>query len=107
MFPSVITPFAYKVLEIIPTSVLLGVFYYLAYASLKGVQLSARTKLLITPVKHHPKVPYVTKVTTSRRVHRSNKVNMPIFDVFYWYSEILCACDYCPHPLATPPRFVP
>ena len=66
---AVITPFAYKVLEIIPTSVLLGVFYYLAYASLKGVQLSTRTKLLITPVKHHPKVPYVTKVTTATCIH--------------------------------------
>lgn len=60
---AVLTPLAYKVLEIIPTSVLLGVFYYLAYASLKGVQLTTRMKLLITPVKHHPKVPYVTKVT--------------------------------------------
>ena len=56
------TPFAYQVLEIIPTSVLLGVFFYLAYASLKGVQLTTRMKLLFTPVKHHPKVAFVTKV---------------------------------------------
>lgn len=61
----VITPFAYKVLEVIPTSVLLGIFYYLTYASFKGVQLLTRVKLLITPVKHHPKVAFVTKVTHS------------------------------------------
>ena len=59
---TVFTAFAYKALVLIPISVALGVFYYLAYASIKGVQLATRIKLLFVPPKHHPKAYFVQKV---------------------------------------------
>ena len=43
-------------------SVVIGVFFYLAYASINGVQLKKRIQLLFTPTKHHPDVSYVRKV---------------------------------------------
>jgi hypothetical protein len=62
-FPcAVFTPFASVVLENIPLSVILGVFFYLAYASIGGVQLFTRIKLLVILPKYHPDVIYVRKV---------------------------------------------
>lgn len=61
-FLAVITPFANNVLEIIPIAVVLGVFFYLAYASILAVQLSKRVKLLFVIPKYHPNVQYVRKV---------------------------------------------
>ena len=58
----VLTPLAYSVLRLIPISVVLGVFFYLTYSSLSGVQLTTRIKLLFTPPKHHPDVFYTRKV---------------------------------------------
>lgn len=65
--PSVLTPLAYILLRIIPISVVLGVFFYLAYSSLSSVQLTKRIKLLFTPPKHHPDIFYVRKVGKERR----------------------------------------
>ncbi len=56
------TPFASPVLQIIPIAVILGVFFYLAYASFGGVQLTKRIKLLFVIPKYHPDVIYVRKV---------------------------------------------
>ena len=65
----VLTPLAYKVLAWVPYFVALGVFPYLSYASLKGVQLTSRIKLLFVPPKHHPDVHYVRKVGISVSLH--------------------------------------
>ena len=59
---AVLTPLAYRGLRLIPIPVVLGVFFYLAYSSLSGVQLTKRIKLLFTPPKHHPDVYYIRKV---------------------------------------------
>jgi hypothetical protein len=62
----VLTPLAYRVLRLIPISVVLGIFFYLTYSSLSQVQLTTRIKLLFTPPKHHPDVFYIRKVRTLR-----------------------------------------
>ena len=51
------------VLRQVPLAVLFGVFLYMGVASLKGVQMLERFKLLFMPVKHHPDVGYVRKVS--------------------------------------------
>lgn len=48
----------------IPMSVLFGVFLYMGVASMLGVQLFERARLLMMPVKHHPPQPYVKRVKT-------------------------------------------
>ena len=61
----VLSPLAYPILREIPFAVIIGVFFYLAYASFSGIQLRKRLKLLFTPPKHHPDIHYVRKVTAS------------------------------------------
>ncbi|CAI8027990.1 Anion exchange protein 3 [Geodia barretti] len=61
-----LTPLAYKGLRLIPIPVALGVFLYLTYSSLSGVQLTKRIQLLFTPPKHHPDLFYIRKVRTIR-----------------------------------------
>ncbi|GJQ79533.1 hypothetical protein Trydic_g16380 [Trypoxylus dichotomus] len=51
-------------LRLIPMPVLFGVFLYMGVSSIGGVQLFERTKLFFMPVKHHPAVPYVRKMTS-------------------------------------------
>lgn len=48
----------------IPMSVLFGVFFYMGIASMLGVQLFERVRLLFMPVKYHPPQPYVKRVPT-------------------------------------------
>lgn len=60
----IFTPFASVVLEVIPISVVLGVFWYLAFVSIIGVQLWKRIKLFLILPKRHPDVIYVKKVRT-------------------------------------------
>ncbi|TRY98249.1 hypothetical protein DNTS_021339 [Danionella cerebrum] len=54
------------VLKMIPMTALFGIFLYMGITSLSGIQLWDRMLLLITPKKHHPKVPFVTRVPTMR-----------------------------------------
>ena len=63
------------VLRQVPLAVLFGVFLYMGVASLKGVQMLERVKLLFMPVKHHPDVGYV------RRVRPHNYSCMTVFAV--------------------------
>ena len=65
ILPIVLSPLAYPILREIPFAVIIGVFFYLAYASFSGIQLRKRLKLLFTPPKHHPDIHYVRKVTAS------------------------------------------
>ena len=51
------------VLRQVPLAVLFGVFLYMGVASMSGVQLFERIELLFMPVKHHPDVGYVRKVS--------------------------------------------
>nr|XP_022905719.1 anion exchange protein 2 isoform X2 [Onthophagus taurus] len=52
-------------LRLIPMSVLFGVFLYMGVASINGVQMFERIRLLFMPVKHHPSsAPYVKRVRT-------------------------------------------
>lgn len=50
-------------LRLIPMSVLFGVFLYMGISSTSGVQFFERCRLFFMPVKHHPSVPYVRKVS--------------------------------------------
>ena len=52
----------YAILNIVPTSVLLGIFLYMGVSATAGIQLLERFALIFMPVKHHPNVPYVKKV---------------------------------------------
>ena len=61
------SPFAYRILRPIPFSVVLGVFFYLAFASFTSIQLLQRIKLLLTPPKHHPDIHYVRKVMEKKQ----------------------------------------
>ncbi len=76
----VLSPFAYPLLQQIPFSVIIGVFIYLAYASISGMQLQKRVKLLFMPPKHHPDIHYVRKVRLYNlqrlSVIRSNQLSM-------------------------------
>jgi len=50
----------------VPLAVLFGVFLYMGVASMSGVQLLDRVKLIFMPVKHHPDgVGYVRRVSLS------------------------------------------
>uniref|UniRef100_A0A672NI03 Anion exchange protein n=1 Tax=Sinocyclocheilus grahami TaxID=75366 RepID=A0A672NI03_SINGR len=53
-------------LQMIPMTALFGIFLYMGITSLSGIQLWDRMRLLITPKKHHPPVPFVTRVPTMR-----------------------------------------
>lgn len=52
------------ILRQIPMSVLFGVFLYMGIASMSGVQLFERIRLLFMPVKHHPSTIFVRRVPT-------------------------------------------
>ncbi|XP_077068316.1 solute carrier family 4 member 1a (Diego blood group) [Siphateles boraxobius] len=54
------------VLKMIPMTALFGIFLYMGITSLSGIQLWDRILLLIMPKKHHPPVPFVTRVQTMR-----------------------------------------
>uniref|UniRef100_A0A672NJG3 Band 3 anion exchange protein-like n=1 Tax=Sinocyclocheilus grahami TaxID=75366 RepID=A0A672NJG3_SINGR len=54
------------ILKMIPMTALFGIFLYMGITSLSGIQLWDRMRLLITPKKHHPPVPFVTRVPTMR-----------------------------------------
>ena len=50
-------------LKLVPYAVLFGVFLYMGVSSINGIQLFDRLSLLLTPVKHHPSVSYVRRVS--------------------------------------------
>ncbi|ELT89578.1 hypothetical protein CAPTEDRAFT_221709 [Capitella teleta] len=54
------------VLRQVPLAVLFGVFLYMGVASMSGIQLLDRFKMIFMPVKHHPYIPYVRQVKTYR-----------------------------------------
>lgn len=50
-------------LRLVPMAVLFGVFLYMGISALGGIQMWDRCILLLKPVKHHPQVPYVRRVS--------------------------------------------
>lgn len=50
-------------LRLVPMSVLFGVFLYMGISSTNGIQFFERLKLFFMPVKHHPQVAYVRRVS--------------------------------------------
>jgi len=60
--------FLAPVLTLVPNAVLYGVFLYMGISATAGIQFLERCILFLVPIKHHPKVPFVTKVST-RKMH--------------------------------------
>lgn len=50
-------------LQLVPMSVLFGVFLYMGVSSTDGIQFFDRIRLFFMPVKHHPQASYVRKVS--------------------------------------------
>lgn len=61
----VLMPAMSFLIKLIPVPVLLGLFVYLCYVSINGIQLATRVQLLFIPAKYHPKLYYVRKVSLS------------------------------------------
>lgn len=53
-------------LRAVPIPVVFGVFLYLGFSALSGVQMFKRIKLLFIPVKHHPNYGFVRRVKTMK-----------------------------------------
>ena len=51
------------ILKHVPLPVLFGVFLYMGVASMSGIQFFERVELFFKPVKHHPDVGYVRRVS--------------------------------------------
>lgn len=65
------------VLNLVPKAVLLGIFLYMGVSATAGIHLLERAILMLMPVKHHPNVPYVKKVSTVLHVLLSR--HQPLF----------------------------
>ena len=50
-------------LRLVPNSVIFGVFLYMGVSSLSSIQFFDRLWLLFMPVKHHPNISYVRRVS--------------------------------------------
>ena len=50
-------------LQKVPFPVLFGVFLYMGVSGINGIQLFDRIALVLQPVKHHPSVSYVRRVS--------------------------------------------
>jgi len=61
-----VSVFLSPALKLVPSAVLFGVFLYMGFSSINGIQLFDRLSLVFMPVKHHPSVSYVRKVKTWR-----------------------------------------
>ena len=59
--------FLSPLLKHIPYAVLFGVFLYMGISSMSGIQMFERIVLFIKPVKHHPRVNYVRRVSFKKR----------------------------------------
>lgn len=54
---------AYPLIEEIPLAVCYGVFFYLGFTSLSGIQFIEQLKLIFVPSKYHPNRKYIRNVT--------------------------------------------
>ena len=83
------------VLRAIPVMSLFGVFLYLGVSSMSGVQMFERIKLLLMPVKYHPSVGYVRRVSscqTSVGVWVGGQVEWYVGSVGVCMHVYVCVC---------------
>ncbi|KAL7637478.1 UNVERIFIED_CONTAM: hypothetical protein RMT77_012206 [Armadillidium vulgare] len=76
----------YAVLNLVPTSVLLGIFLYMGISATAGIQLLERFILFFVPVKHHPNVPYVKKVRT-RKMHAFTLIQLLMLAILWMVKQ--------------------
>ena len=55
--------FLSSLLKLVPLAAMFGVFLYMGVTSIDGIQMFNRFFLFFKPVKHHPPVSYVRKVS--------------------------------------------
>ena len=65
-------------LQHVPYAVLFGVFLYMGVSSMNGVQLFDRIHLFLMPVKHHPQVSYVKRVSAGNLRFIPSRTDLPI-----------------------------
>lgn len=67
------------ILRQVPLAVLFGVFLYMGVASMNGIQMLDRIKMLFMPVKHHPPVGYVRRVSPSLFPFKCSEIHSSAF----------------------------
>ncbi|EDV26844.1 uncharacterized protein TRIADDRAFT_22844, partial [Trichoplax adhaerens] len=77
-----------QVIEVIPYAVILGVLLYMGIASITGIQLFKRFKLLFMPLKHHNEI-YVKNVPT-RKIYSYTLVQV-FFLTLLWIVKLTAA----------------
>ena len=85
-------------LKLVPYAVLFGVFLYMGISSINGIQLFDRVSLLLMPVKHHPSVSYVRRVsnffqflsflTASASIHAEAVLSVDFLLVFFLFRSM-------------------
>ena len=70
------------ILKHVPLPVLFGVFLYMGVASMSGIQFFERFELMFKPVKHHPDVGYVRRVSSLVVSHFTNGSEKSAFSLF-------------------------
>ena len=72
-----------KVLRAIPVAVLFGIFLYVGVSAMSSLQMFRRIKLLLIPVKHHPSVGYVRRVSIVRIFPK---------EIYFWKTTAKAEC---------------
>ena len=73
---------AYPLIEEIPLAVCYGVFMYLGFSSLSGIQFIEQLKLIFVPSKYHPNRKYIRNVSIMRYTKKKLRIsNMNFFEV--------------------------
>ena len=73
---------AYPLIEEIPLAVCYGVFMYLGFSSLSGIQFIEQLKLIFVPSKYHPNRKYIRNVSIMRYTKKKLTIsNMNFFEV--------------------------
>ena len=65
-------------LKLVPLSAMFGVFLYMGVTSIDGIQMFNRFFLFFKPVKHHPSVSYVRRVSIKLDISLQNQSIMKI-----------------------------
>lgn len=61
-----LTVFIAPILKYLPMPVLFGLFFYMGFSALKGLQFFERLKIIFMPVKHQPDLMYLRQVPLNR-----------------------------------------
>lgn len=63
-----LTVFIAPILKFVPMPVLFGLFFYMGFSALRGLQFFERIKIIFMPVKHQPDLMYLRQVPL-KRIH--------------------------------------